>query len=826
MHNLGEHGENGYGLTVVSNEIPMTGLYEAELTFWGVPGASSHDLQRGLACNDTRVDGRGYGVFQECENSRGETLDIGSHGQENEGFPVPVPSESTPKPFLTLPTDCAAPAAKTTFRADSWEEPGSYTEATATMPAVTNCGALTFDPSIEAKPDTLLADEPVGLDVNLIVPQEEGPSSDATPQLRNAEVTLPEGLSINPGVVGGIEACNASGPEGLNMTGPESEEPGADGELQLAPGHCPNASTIGTAEAITPLLPEPVKGHVYLAAPGCGQTGERACTEEDALDGNLYKLYLELGGQGPLASSGVNIKVPGEVEANPATGQLTTKFLENPQLPFSELKVHLNGGPRASLANPPSCGAATTRTVLTPWSAAGVGAEGILIAGGSDATPISSFGVEDCQAPVGLRPQFTAGTTRPQAGSFTTFTLNLTRQDREQYLSALQIHTPPGLLGMLSSVPLCGEPMAAEGTCSEASRIGTTTVASGAGSSPFEVSGRVYLTSGYKGAPFGLSVVTDVVAGPFNLGRVVVRAQIDVSPTTSTLTVTSDPLPQLVFGVPLRLKRLTVTIDRPGFMLNPTNCAAQTVNGTISGSLGAIAHVSSQFAAADCRALSFDPKFSASTSAKTSRALGASLNVELSYPSGAQGTQANVKSVKVELPKSLPSRLTTLQKACTAKVFEANPASCPSQSVIGHAVVHTQVLPVRLEGPAYFVSHGGEAFPSLEVVLQGYGVTVELVGDTFISKAGITSSTFRSTPDVPFESFELTLPQGRYSALTANGNLCKRAGRLEMPTEFVGQNDAVVRRSISIKVTECAKAKAKARKRAHRHGKVSRRSRK
>ena len=211
--------------------------------------------------------------------------------------------------------------------------------------------------------------------------------------------------------------------------------------------------------------------------------------------------------------------------------------------------------------------------------------------------------------------------------------------------------------------------------------------------------------------------------------------------------------------------------------------------------------VSDPFQVADCSSLQFAPKFAVSTSGKTSKSEGASLTAKVSYPPNAVGTEAWLASAKVELPKALPSRLTTLQKACTSKQFEANPAGCPPESVIGHAIVHTQILPVPLEGPAYFVSHGGEAFPNLVIVLQGYGVTIKLVGDTFISKAGITSSTFASTPDVPFETFELTLPEGKYSALAANGNLCQQ--NLLMPTAFVGQNGATLNQDTHIEVTDC-----------------------
>jgi hypothetical protein len=736
-------------------------------------------------------------------------------------------------PFLSLGSDCAAGPETATMRADSWEEPGSvseghytnYVEASTTMPALTGCNLVSFAPTIGAEPDTLVADEPVGLGVNVQVPQPQTPAAAATPDLRDAVVTLPEGMSISPGIVDGIQACEESGPQGINFEGPESEEEGPGGELQLAAGHCPDAATVGTAEAITPLLGEPVKGHVYLAKPLCGGAGQPACTDQDALDGNLYQLYLELGGTGALANAGVNIKAHGYVEANPATGQLTTKFLDNPQTPFSELKIHLSGGPRAPLDNPATCGPATTTADFTPWSAPGLTPEGLLVAGTPDATPSSFFNVTGCPGQMGLSPGFSSGTVSAQAGSFSSFTMNLTRQDREQFVKGVQIHTPPGLLGMLSSVPLCGEPQGNAGTCPEASKIGTTRVASGAGSHPFEIEGNVYLTTGYGGAPFGLSIVTNAVAGPFNLGLVVVRARIAVNPTDSSLTITTDEtgpyaIPQIIFGVPLRLKQVSVNIDRPGFMFNPTSCDAQQITASISGSQEAVASVASPFAAGGCRSLEFKPGFAVTTSGKTSKADGASLDAKVTYPPFKAGSEANIARVKVDLPKQLPSRLTTLQKACTAAQFEANPAGCPAASIVGTVRASTPLLPVQLTGPVYFVSHGGEAFPSLIVVLQGDGVRVNLTGSTFISRAGITSSTFKTVPDVPVSSFELYLPEGKYSALAANGNLC--TSKLAMPTEFVAQNGAVIHESTRIAVTGCGKAKAKQAK----SGKRSRKAKK
>jgi hypothetical protein len=788
-----------YGFTVVSRAIPRVDLISAELTIWGVPADASHNAMRGRICRT----GPGSSDGVQCEG-----------GGQSSGV--------TPVPFLTMPTDCSEGPQSATLRADSWEEPGSvsegrysgYAEAQTTLPGATGCGLLQFNPLIELHPNTEMADEPVELGISLKVPLSEEPGSDATPQVRNTVLTLPEGMSVSPGVVDGVQACNEFGPEGINITGPESEEVGISGELQLAPGHCPDASTLGTAEAITPFLPVPVKGHVYLARPQCGGSGQSPCTEEDALDGKLYRLYLELGGTGELADTGVHFKVPLETEANPATGQLTSRALETLQAPFSELKIELNGGPRAPIDNPAVCGSAVTTSDLSPWSAPGVTPEGLLMSGTADATPSSFFEVGGCANPPGLKPGFTAGTVTPQAGAFSSFTMNLSRQDREQYIKGIQLHAPPGLSGILASVPLCVEAQADAGTCPQASQIGTTRVASGAGSHPFEIEGKVYLTGPYNGAPFGLSIVTDAVAGPFNLGLVVVRAKIDVDPETSTLTVTTDEtgpyaVPQIIFGVPLRLQRLTVDIDRPGFMFNPTNCAAQQITARISGSQNAVAEVSSPFAASGCKSLTFKPKFTVSTNGHTSRADGASLDTKLSYPAGSLGKEANIARVKVSLPKQLPSRLTTLQKACPAAKFNANPADCSAGSIVGIVRATTPLLPVGLSGPVYFVSHGGEAFPSLIVVLQGDGVRVDLTGTTFISKAGITSSTFKTVPDVPVGTFELYLPQGKDSALAANGNLCKAQQKLVIPTEFAAQNGTIIKQNTKIQVTGCSANKTK-----------------
>jgi hypothetical protein len=369
---------------------------------------------------------------------------------------------------------------------------------------------------------------------------------------------------------------------------------------------------------------------------------------------------------------------------------------------------------------------------------------------------------------------------------------------------------PPGLLGTLASVKLCGEPQAAQGTCGPESQIGETIVSAGLGNDPYTVTGgKVYITTGYKGAAYGLSIVNPAVAGPFNLGTVVVRAAINVDPHTAALHIVSDPLPTILDGIPLQIQHVNVSINREKFTFNPTDCEKTQIVGTLTSSEGAVSKTSTPFQVTNCAKLAFKPQFSVSTSGKTSRSNGASLHVKLGYETGP--FDANIGKVKVDLPKQLPSRLTTLQKACPAATFEANPAACPPASIVGHAHATTPVLPVALEGPAYFVSHAGEEFPSLIVVLQGYGTKVELVGSTFIdNKTNVTSSTFKTLPDVPVGSFELTLPEGKYSALAAIGNLC--ATKLSMPTAFVGQNGAEIHQSTPIAVTDCAKHTTKKKK--------------
>ena len=692
------------------------------------------------------------------------------------GQPEPGPSGLPRRPFLRNPTACTGPLT-TTLHATSWPEPDRVVTGTAEAPATTGCAAVPFAPTISVAPDTRRAGSPSGFAVDLTVPQNENPDGLATSDLKDFAMTFPAGVAINPGAADGLAGC-------------------ADSDFAVAetaqPGHCPTASKIATVEVGTPLLTNPLKGSLFVSAPL--EQGPAA-----AASGRMFRVFLEAEGEA------VRIKRVGTLIPDPITGRLTVTFDENPQLPFETLHVQLKDGPRAPLTTPRACGTYTTHTELTPWArpTEPVGVD-------------SSFTIdENCGAAGSFNPSLVAGTIGTLAGASSPFTMTLTRPDGQQDVNGLRLTLPSGLVGKLAGIPLCPEAQANAGTCSPESQIGHVAATAGAGLSPLLVPqpGKsptaVYLAGPYKGAPFSLSVVVPAEAGPFNLGTVVVRAALFVDPHDAHVSVASDSIPTILDGVPLNVPKINVTLDRPGFMVSPTNCTPMQITGTATSSAGASAALSSPFQVGSCAALKFAPKFSVSTVGQASKANGASLTAKLSFPSN-QG-EANITKVKVELPKQLPSRLTTLQKACTSAQFDANPAGCPAASLIGHATVHTPLLPVPLTGSAIFVSHGGEAFPSLVMVLQGYGVTVDLVGTTLI-RGGVTSTTFKTVPDVPFNDFELTLRQGKFSALGANlpakANYSFCGQKMVMPTEFVGQNGALVRQSTPITTTGCAKAKA------------------
>jgi hypothetical protein len=680
---------------------------------------------------------------------------------------------NAPVPLLTNPTDCSGQSLVTRAKAYSWEEPETPVPGESIAPPIKGCNLLRFQPAVTVNPDLTLADEPTGYTVDLEVPQSQSPGLEslATSDLKDATITLPEGVSISPGAGDGLAACPTSGPEGINLT-------------ETTPGHCPLASQIGTVEGHTPLLAESLKGHVYVAQPACGGENQHPCANADLMNGNLFSAYLEV------EVSGAIIKQHGTISADPTTGRLTASFKNAPQFPFSDLKLTLKEGPRAPLANPQTCGEALTTSDITPWSSPQT----------PDATPSWAFNVTGCGEGWPFSPSFEAGSVNPAAGAYTNFTTTLGRTDRQQDISTVQAHLPVGLLASISHVTLCGEPQAERGECPADSRIATVTAAVGAGSHPLTVSGPAFLTGPYNGAPFGLSLVIPAKAGPFNLGNVVTRGMLSIDPATAAVTVTTNPLPQIVDGVPVRLQTANVLVDRQQFMFNPTNCEAKQVTATIVSAQNTTAQVSSPFAAGGCKNLPFNPGFKVATRSPGTKKNGTSFDVKVSSEPG----QANIHSVSVSLPKQLPSRLTTIQQACPEATYATNPATCPPGSLVGVVTGTTPLLSVSVTGPAYLVSHGGAAFPDLKVILQAEGVRIDLIGSINI-KGQITSSTFASIPDAPITSFDLNFPAGPHSALTTNGSLCAKP--LVMPTTIVGQNGRRLVRSTKVSVAGCPKKK-------------------
>ena len=762
------------------------------------------------------------------------------------------------KPFLTLPTGCHGPL-RSSIEVDSYQEPGHTVKteevtrnAAGTPVGLTGCAKLRFPPSVSVEPDTTNASSSSGLTVGVHLPQTaaQNPAGLAESGLRNTTVALPAGVAINPSGGDGLEGCSEGlagfeigrgvGGSGFEEFNREAEpgvltamfNPTAIELLQPGVSLCPDASKIGTVKIRTPLVEHELEGSVYLAS------------QETNPFGSLVAMYLMV--EDPV--SGSTVKVTGEVRLCKAAGeviegvtcrglgQIVTTFKNTPDLPFEELQLHFFGGERAPLATPSRCGTYTTTAIFTPWD------------GNGPVTTSSNFQIEHgpgggpCPgASLPFSPSLTGGATNIQAGAFSPLTLTMNRKDGEQNIQSAEAHLPPGLLGVLSNIELCPEPQANLGECGSNSLIGETTVSVGVGNQPFTVSGgKFYLTGPYNGsggcvvgtpgcAPFGITFEIPAKAGPFDLANtqhnhpacdcVLVRAKIEVNPETTALTVTSDPpgtpdaIPTSLEGIPLEIQHINATTTRGNFQFNPTNCDKMEVTGTLFSSEGSSDALGVPFQVTNCAALGFAPKFAVSTSAQTSRTEGASLHVDLALPTGDWGAEANVARVKVSLPKQLPSPLKTLQKACTEKVFEENPANCPTASRVGEVKVSTPVLAGPLTGPAYFVSHGGAKYPELIFVLTGEdGVTVQVHGETFISKSGITTATFATVPDVPFSTFELTLPKREYPALTADGNLC--AQKLTMPTELVGQNGAVIHQTTNIAVTGCPKSRSRAQLRA------------
>jgi hypothetical protein len=683
--------------------------------------------------------------------------------------------------FVTLPSHCTGPGEDTTTTVtlkslEGQEASKSYLTPVGTegCNGVAPFSPVPFVPGIALTPETTKADQPDGITTELTLPHDPSPTGIDSSQLENATVTLPEGMTLNPSAAHGLETCT----------------PAQARIHSLTPGvACPAGSKIGTVTLNIPdLPPESLQGNMYLGGP-----------ESGPITSQPYTMYLDAES----VRYGVSVRLEGTITLNETTGRVTASFVKNPEQPFSDVILHFNGGSLAPIANPLACGTATTTTKLVPY-----------IGASFTKTPETAFTVdangagEACKSPLPFAPTQTSESQPATGGASTSFSFTVTRPSGQQYLSQIKTVLPAGLVGRIPAVSLCTETQVAEATagtggCPASSRLGSVTVLAGAGSAPYQFTGSAYLTGPYSGAPYGLAVVVPAVAGPFHLGNVVTHMTINVEPYTARVVVAGS-VPTIYKGIPLRMQSLNVEVNRQGFMLNPTSCKPLLTESTLTGTtlLGSstftTAEAKSPLVTEECNKLAFKPTFAAIAGAKTSLPNGANIEVNIGLPTG----QANIVQVTTTLPKQLPVRLSTLAKACPVATFEAGPApgGCSKEANVGTVKATTPVLPGTLTGTAWLVSHGNEAYPNLDLILNGDGVTVILVGRTKVANSQITTS-FNTLPDVPVSNISLYLPSGPNSVLGANGKLCR--SKLSMPTTLIGQNLATILSAPVISVRNC-----------------------
>jgi hypothetical protein len=766
-----------YGLSIDGNDLPE-GLPIAGtmFTFWGVPSDPSHDSER--SCPGQVSPGEGG---------------------------LTCPSGAQPRAFLRNPTSCTAPASSpvqdglaTTLSIDSWAHPGARdanggpatgdpswqtgTWVTHDAPGYphppseygahllpTGCDKVPFTPAFDLRPatPTVRASTPTPFTVDLSLPQSDDPTTIGQSDLKKSVVTLPAGVRISPSSANGLGACT----------------PAQIGLHSTADAQCPDSSKVATMTITTPLIDQELTGSVYLATP-----------HDNPFD-SLVAIYLVAKGPG------VVVKLAGDVQMDPSTGQITTT-VESPQLPFSDLHLEFFGGPRAPLMTPAACGTYTTHATLTPWSRpdAPVGVDSsFTVDANSDGSACS---------PPGFSPGFKAGTLDPTAGKFTLFLMRLTRGDGDQELNSLSVDMPTGALAKIASVTQCPDGEANAGNCQDVSKIGNVTVGAGAGPNPFYIqNGRAYLTGPYKGAPFGLSIVVPAVAGPFDLGNVVVRAKLDVDRHTAQAHVVSDPLPTILQGIPLDVRDIRVTIDRPNFFVNPTSCASKNVLATVGSTLGAIAHVSTHFQMTNCAALPLAPKLSLTVGAKRHTQAGVSTPVTATLTQTPD--QSNLRSVSVALPGTLNALLPVVNRACDRSAFDAG--RCGKQSKIGTAVAVTPLLRDPLRGSAYFVKTSPGHLPNLMVALRG-AVSLDLTGIVKIPGGKRLATLFNTIPDAPITKFSLRIVSGTNGPVGIATNLCSAKGRAATAAiGYRGQNGAIVTTNQRLHINSCPRA-AKARR--------------
>jgi hypothetical protein len=795
--------DGDFGIDTGVERIP-TGipLLQQSLTFWGVPWASNHQRWRLRAGSPLLTAGNNEGMPQ-------SGLEAADQAPYEAGW-GPI------EPFLSAPTACTGLAPVTTIWADSWQRPAAtladgqpdpadpaWIRAGSEAPALTGCAALAshFGPGFAFGPQSHLADSPSAFDADLSLPQNrEAPAALAddptasgapaywrsqaglaTAHLKDTTVTLPPGVAVNPAGASGLAACSEEQVGLLSTSGAPPNPIRFDDE----PAACPEASKIGTVEIETPLLEQTLEGTVYVA-------------EQEANPfGALLALYLVV--EDP--ERGLTVKLAGKAEPDPATGRLTATFTDNPQLPFTHLRLHLQGGPAAPLATPPTCGRFTTQASLTPWSgqAAVSASDGFAI----DRSPAGGCPTDAAEQPFDLG--FQAGTAEPLAGATSPFSFRLTRPDGAQTVGRIDLRTPPGLSAYLAGVPYCPETGIAQAagrdrpgegrleeaspSCPGSSQVGTTTIGAGAGPNPFYVSGKVYLAGPYEGAPLSLVFVVPALAGPFDLGVQVVRTALRVDPASAQISAESDPIPTILQGIPLRIRDIRVDLDRPGFTLNPTSCEAGAVHARAYGSGGAVADLSERFQVDGCSALPIHPRLRLRLKGRTRRHGFPSLRAVLTQGPG----QAGIRYASVLLPHSEFLEQGHIGTVCTRVQFNAVPRECPARSVYGRARAWSPLLEAPLEGPVYLRSNGGERkLPDLVAALRGPAsqpIEVDLLGYIGSRHARI-KTTFALVPDVPVSRFVLAMKGGRRGLLTNSEDLCGAGKRKRAAiVRLLGQNN-------------------------------------
>jgi hypothetical protein len=762
----------------VGDILAKVPVVAAQVSLWGDPESPSHDALRGL-CSATL-------------------------GRKRE-FPCPS-SGGSGKAFLTMPSACSGPI-EVHAEVDSWLTPGTFVERAVQTTdlegnpvGVEGCNAVGFEPTISSTATTNQGDTPSGLEFDLHQVQREGFEERATASLKNATVTLPEGLVLNPSAANGREACSSSQ---IGLMTPIGQAPIHFAET---PQSCPNSSKLGTSEVMTPLLDHPLQGSVFLAKPF-----------DNPFD-SLLGIYLVVEDQ----QTGIIAKLAGKVSTDPVTGRLATTFEESPQLPLEDVKLSLFDGARAALTTPLTCGTHTTTSTLTPWSTPE----------GADAHPEASFQTSGgCYGSEGQAPRsysFTAGTESPLSGSYSPFILRLSRPDGSQHITGIQTTLPEGLLGKLAGVSYCPESGIFQAisrehpeqgrleqnspSCPSSSEVGTVNVTAGSGVSPVAVSGHAYLAGPYKGAPLSLVVIVPAVTGPFDLGTVVDRVALNVGEYDARIHAVADPLPTIREGIPLDVRSIELKLDRSGFTLNPTSCEAKAIEGSVSTQPGQSASLNNRFQVGECGRLAFKPKLKLELKGATKRLGLPAVKATVTYPKG--GSFANIAKAQVSLPGSELLEQGNLNKTCTKPVVQAG--ACPASSIYGKAKAWSPLLEKPLEGPVYLVGGYGYKLPALVAELNGQ-IRLLLVGKVDTGKNGGIRNTFEAVPDAPVEKFVLELKGGKkYGLLINSKNLCTESKKANVA--FSGQNGRVENSSITVD-NSCKKAKKqKGKKKNHKKG--------